>query len=500
MAEHVDILVVGGGINGTGIARDAAGRGLSVLLCERDDLASHTSSWSSKLVHGGLRYLEHGEFRLVRESLIEREVLMQSAPHLIRPLRFVLPHHEGLRPAWMLRLGLAIYDHLGGRRLLPATRMIDLRTSELGAPLKDEFARGLEYSDCFADDARLVIANAMDVAEKGGTVLTRTSMVHARRQDGAWCCTLRLPDGAKKEVEAGAVVNAAGPWVTTLFEGIEEVEPRKRIRLVKGSHIVVKQCFNHNRAYILQNHDKRIIFAIPYVGGNTLIGTTDIPYKGNPADAEISEEETDYLLDLANAYFKTPLRSQDILSTYSGVRPLYDDLSSKDVSTVTRDYAFDIDDGKGIAPLLSVYGGKLTTYRKLAQHALDKLRPFLPAMGRSWTAGSALPGGEIGFERFTEFQRTMRKRYSFLSDSTFDRMVSAYGCRLSQVLGEAENIEQLGDDLGCGMTEQELTYLIEHEFARQPEDILFRRTKLGLSDLDGRLRTELEERMTHVTP
>jgi glycerol-3-phosphate dehydrogenase len=494
MTEQYDLIVVGGGINGVGIARDAAGRGLSVLLCERDDLASHTSSWSSKLIHGGLRYLEHKEFRLVRESLIEREVLLRAAPHLIKPLRFVLPYHEGLRPAWLLRMGLYLYDHLGGRKLLPPTETIDLRSSAYGEPLRDEFIKGFEYSDCFADDARLVAVNAVDAHDRGAVIKTRTKMVSARREEGAWRCRL-TEEGSSFEVRGSAFVNAAGPWVTDIFEGMAPLLPRKKIRLVKGSHIVVTARFAHDQAYILQSADGRIIFAIPYLGGSTLIGTTDIAYEGDPAEAAISEEETDYLLGLANTYFKKPCTRQDILSTYAGVRPLYDDLSKTDVSTVTRDYAFDIDEAEGSLPLLSVYGGKLTTYRKLAEHALEELGPYLPQRGKSWTASAHLPGGDIAYEDFPRFAEEMAQRYSFLGEADLSRMISAYGTVLPDILGSASAANDLGEHLGLGLYEAELDHLCRREFVRTPGDVLYRRTKLGLRKNASQLKEKLTERL-----
>ncbi len=481
--DHVDLLVVGGGVNGVGVARDAAGRGLKVVLCEMNDLASATSSWSTKLIHGGLRYLEHYEFRLVRESLMEREVLLNAAPHIITPLRFVLPHHRGLRPAWLLRLGLFLYDHLGGRKALPATTSVDLRSGPLGAPLKDDFVRGFEYADCRVDDARLVVLNAVDARERGAEILTATRFARAvRAADGAmWRCVLTDDRQQNRTVAARAVVNAAGPWVTTLFDGVEGASPKKRLRLVKGSHLIVRRVFDHDRAYIFQNADGRIVFAIPYHDDTTLIGTTDEPYEGDPAAATISEAEIAYLLAAASAYFAQPITRDMIVSDYAGVRPLFDDLSAKNASAVTRDYAFDVDDGgTGGAPLLSVYGGKLTTYRKLAEHALETLKPSLPSMGPAWTAGAALPGGEMGYGGWADFVAAMDERYAFLPAPTRARLLSAYGGRLEQVLGDATRIEDLGASYGAGLYEREVDYLVETEWARTAADILWRRTKLGL--------------------
>ncbi len=481
--DHVDLLVVGGGVNGVGVARDAAGRGLKVLLCEMNDLASATSSWSTKLIHGGLRYLEHYEFRLVRESLIEREVLLNAAPHIITPLRFVLPHHRGLRPAWLLRLGLFLYDHLGGRKALPPTTRVDLRHGPLGAPLKDDFVRGFEYADCRVDDARLVVLNAIDARERGAEIITGARFARAAREpDGAtWRCVITDDRQQSRTVTAHAVVNAAGPWVTELFDGVEGATPKKRLRLVKGSHLIVKRLFDHDRAYIFQNADDRIIFAIPYHDGATLIGTTDEPYEGDPAAVAISEAEIEYLLASASEYFAEPVTRDMIVSDYSGVRPLFDDLSAKNASAVTRDYAFDVDDGgAGGAPLLSVYGGKLTTYRKLAEHALEKLKPSLPSMGPAWTAGAPLPGGEMGYGGWADFVAAMDEAYAFVPAQTRARVLAAYGGRLPQLLGDAARLEDLGAHYGGGLYEREVAYLVDHEWARTAADILWRRSKLGL--------------------
>ena len=487
LPDQVDLLVVGGGINGAGIARDAAGRGLSVLLVERDDLASHTSSWSTKLVHGGLRYLEHYEFRLVRESLKEREVLLRAAPHLVRPMRFVLPHHEGLRPSWLLRFGLFLYDHIGGRKLLPPTETIDLTQGPLGAPLKDVFERGFEYTDCSVDDSRLTVLCAVDAAARGAHVATRTELTGGRRADGAWLCELRSEAEGERRVRARAVVNAAGPWVSSLLDGFGGAKSTKKIRLVKGSHIVTDALYEHDRAYIFQNADDRIVFAIPYIHGGTLIGTTDVPYEGDPAKAEASEDEINYLCDAVSEYLDRPVTPADVRSTYSGVRPLYDDLSAKDAQAVTRDYAFDIDRGEDearpsdalSAPLLSVFGGKLTTFRKLAEHAMDELGPSLGATG-SWTDEAALPGGEMGYEDWDAWKARTAARYRFLPQPLLDRLCAAYGTRIERVLGDAASMDDLGASYGHGLTEREVRYLREAEFARTAEDILERRTRLGL--------------------
>ena len=491
LPEQVDLLVVGGGINGAGVARDAAGRGLSVLLVERDDLASHTSSWSTKLVHGGLRYLEHYEFRLVRESLKEREVLLEAAPHLVRPMRFVLPHHAELRPFWLLRLGLFLYDHIGGRKHLPATKTLDLRGTPLGAPLQDRFTRGFEYTDCSVDDSRLVAACALDASERGAVIATRTALTGGRRADGGWICTVTDAAG-EHAVRARAVVNAGGPWVTDLLSGFSGAKADKRIRLVKGSHIVTDALYEHDRAYIFQNADERIVFAIPYIHGGTLVGTTDEPYEGDPAKARISAEETQYLCEAVSEYLARPVTPADVTSTYSGVRPLYDDLTAEDAQAVTRDYAFDVDRGEDeplpgdgeTAPLLSIFGGKLTTFRKLAEHAMAELSGELGG-GGAWTRGAALPGGEMGYEGWDAWKAGVAARFAFLEPAILDRLCAAYGTRIERVLGDASSMEALGRDFGHGLSEREVAYLREAEFARTAEDVLDRRTRLGLRFSEG---------------
>lgn len=475
--EKFDLLVIGGGINGVGIARDAAGRGLSVYLCEKDDLASHTSSWSTKLIHGGLRYLEHREFRLVRESLLEREVLLNAAPHMVKPLRFVLPHHQGLRPAWMLRLGLFLYDHIGGRKLLPPTTRVDLRKDPLGAPLADDFTEAFEYTDCQVDDSRLVVLNAMDAAAKGAEIATRTKLVSAERQDGAWVATLETASGEQKQVAASVIVNAAGPWVTDVLGTVVHVKPRKKLRLVKGSHIMTRRLYEHDRAYIFQNADGRIVFTIPYVNGTTLIGTTDEAFEGDPASAAIDAGEIAYLCASVSEYLKTPVTEDIIVGSFSGVRPLYDELGKEDASAVTRDYAFDIEHSDG-APLLSVYGGKLTTYRKLAEHALERLGEFFPNCAGAWTGDAPLPGGEDGYEAWGGKADSLRKKYKFLPVITFERMLAAHGANLANVLGEASSTSDLGASFGQGLFGVEVDYMIEREFALSADDVLKRRTKL----------------------
>ncbi len=476
-----DVIVVGGGINGTGIARDAAGRGLDVLLCEKDDLASHTSSWSSKLIHGGLRYLEYYEFRLVREALIEREVLLRAAPHLVKPMTFVLPHSPEQRPRWMLRIGLFLYDHLGGRKLLAPSRPLDLRRGAYGAPLKAEFPRGFSYSDAWVDDSRLVVANAKAAAELGAEIRTRTRCAKAERAGDAWRITLvDEATRASQTVTARGLVNAAGPWVSRFIADGLGVASRHRVRLVKGSHIVVPALYAGDHAYILQNDDKRIVFAIPYQEGRlTIIGTTDLAYEGNPAEAHIDDDEIDYLCRVVNRYFARPTTAGDIVWTYSGVRPLYDDASGSP-SAVTRDYVFDLDAPAGRAPLLSIFGGKLTTYRKLAEHAMEKLAPTLGVDPKPWTEGKPLPGGDFDAADFAGFVADLRARWPFVPEPMLVRLAHAYGTRIERVLGESLSLDDLGECIGDGLYAKELTYLVAEEWARTPDDVLWRRTKLGL--------------------
>ena len=477
---QVDLLIVGGGINGAGIARDAAGRGLSVMLVERDDLASHTSRWSSKLIHGGLRYLEYYEFRLVREALIEREVLLRAAPHIVWPLSFVLPHSPEQRPAWMIRLGLLLYDHLGGREILPGSTAVNLAApGPLGDPLQPWIKRGFTYSDCWVEDSRLVALNAVDAAARGAQIRTRTRCVRARRTDGGWLAELQESGGRSGEVRARALVNAAGPWVSSFLEGALGVSSGKRVRLIKGSHIVVPRLYPGEHPYILQNDDKRIVFVIPFEGEFSLIGTTDVPYEGDPAQARITQDETDYLCRVVNRYFRRGIEPGDVVWSYAGVRPLYDDASGS-ASAVTRDYVFDLDAGTGRAPLLSIFGGKITTYRKLAEHALEKLQPVMGFSGGAWTAGAVLPGGDMPGADFAAFLATVRREHSWVPEALLRRWARAYGTRLSTLLGGAQRIADLGVDLGGGLYEAEVRYLVEHEWARTAEDILWRRSRLGL--------------------
>ncbi|MEE1892013.1 glycerol-3-phosphate dehydrogenase [Pseudomonas otitidis] len=475
ISEVYDLAVIGGGINGVGIAADAAGRGLSVFLCERDDLAQHTSSASSKLIHGGLRYLEHYEFRLVREALAEREVLLAKAPHIVRPMRFVLPHRPHLRPAWMIRAGLFLYDHLGKREKLPGSR--GLRFG-VGSPLQAGISRGFEYSDCWVDDARLVVLNAMSAREHGAHIHSRTRCVSARRSKGLWHIHLERADGTLLSIRSRALVNAAGPWVARLLKDDLKQKSPYGIRLIQGSHIVVPQLYEGEHAYILQNEDRRIVFAIPYLGRFTLIGTTDREYQGNPAKVAITEEETRYLLDVVNQHFKKQISADDILRTYSGVRPLCDD-ESDDPSAVTRDYTLALDAHPGEAPLLSVFGGKLTTYRKLAESALAQLAPFFPTMGGSWTATATLPGGE-SMDSQEALAEALCERYGWLPNSLARRWAGTYGSRVWKLLEGVANLTDLGEHLGGGLYTREVDYLCREEWAQDAEDILWRRTKQGL--------------------
>jgi glycerol-3-phosphate dehydrogenase len=479
-SDIVDLFIIGGGVNGAGIARDAAGRGLSVILCEKDDLAEGTSSRSGKLVHGGLRYLEYYEFRLVREALIEREVLLESAPHIIWPMRFVLPHSPDDRPAWLVRLGLFLYDHLGGRKRLPATRTLNLHTAPEGAPIKDAFKRGFEYSDCWVDDARLVVINVLDAAERGAKVFTRTACTAARRENGLWSVEMRDgKTGLKTTVKARALINAAGPWVNDIVNRVAGQNSKRNVRLVKGSHIVVPKFWEGRQAYLVQNNDKRVIFINPYQNDLALIGTTDIPYEGRPEDVTADESEVDYLIKVVNRYFKRGLARSDVIYSFSGVRPLYDD-NADNPSAVTRDYIFELDAPAGQAPLLSVFGGKITTFRKLAEHALDRIQPFFPKMGKAWTAKAHLPGGDIANADFEQFLGDLARDYPWMPASLVKHYGRLYGTRTRALVGAAGSLDQLGRRFGKDFLEREAAYLFEHEWALTAADILDRRTKHGL--------------------
>ena len=477
-----DLAIIGGGINGCGIARDAAGRGNSVFLCEMNDLASGTSSWSTKLIHGGLRYLEYYEFRLVREALMEREVLWQIAPHIIRPLRFVLPHHRGLRPAWLLRLGLFLYDHLGGRKLLPPARTVDLRRDEVGLPLAPgRFSKGFEYSDCFVDDARLVVLNALDAVERGAVIRTRTRAIQAVRAADCWRITVQDGlTGTQETICARALVNAGGPWVEEVLSQRAGVNAKAKVRLVQGSHIVVRRLYAHDRAYIFQNEDGRIVFAIPYQNDFTLIGTTDRDYDGDPAKVAITQDEISYLCASVSEYFAKPVVPEDVVWTYAGVRPLYDDGAS-DAKAATRDYVFELDTPGGL-PLLSIFGGKITTYRRLAEEALEHIAAHLPGTkaAEGWTAGAPLPGGDLDVSALPALSNELLRDYPFLTRAHADRLAHAYGSRAKLILGRAKSIADLGQSFGATLTESEVKYLMTTEWARTAEDVVWRRSKLGL--------------------
>jgi glycerol-3-phosphate dehydrogenase len=475
-----DIAVIGGGINGCGIARDAAGRGLSVFLCESQDLASGTSSASTKLIHGGLRYLEYYEFRLVRESLREREVLLNCAPHIIWPLRFILPHHKGLRPGWLIRLGLFLYDHIGGRKLLPGTSVIDLRRNIAGKPLKIDYSDAFEYSDCWVIDSRLVVLNAMDARAKGAEIRTRTPLVSASRDGGLWTLTLLDKDsGENFTVQSKVLVNASGPWLDQLMPKISHEATTEHIRMVKGSHIMVKKLFTDPRAFIFQNSDGRIIFAIPYEQDFTLIGTTDVDFTGNPDEVAISAEETEYLCRSASEYFTRELHPEEVVSSFSGIRPLFDDGKSE-AKAATRDYVLKLDTGKDEAPLLSIYGGKITTYRKLAESVLEKLSPFLPGSTGTWTEGQNLPGGDFHPEDFEKEVVSLRRQCPALNKELATRLFRLYGSCARKMTAEIRGSSELGQHFGHNLYSFEVDYLMEQEWAKSAEDVLWRRTKSGL--------------------
>jgi len=471
-----DLLIVGGGINGAGIARDAAGRGLSVLLCEQDDLAAHTSSASTKLIHGGLRYLEHLQLSLVRKALIEREILLASAPHLMRPLRFILPHDARLRPAWLIGAGLFLYDHLARRRRLAGSARVDLRRHVAGVALKPRYVQGFVYSDGWTDDARLVVLNAVDARERGALILTRTRCEKLESFRGGWVATLAMPSGPER-VAARAVVNATGPWVSRFARDASPVSVCHSVRLVKGSHIVVPRLYAHRFAYLFQNDDHRIVFAIPYEREFTLVGTTDVEYTGDPAAVSIDSEEVRYLCAAVSRYFAKPVRPEDVVWSYSGVRPLLDD-EAADPASVTRDYALELD--RHPAPLLTVFGGKITTYRKLAESAVDILARELGSPAAAWTAHALLPGGDLPHGAYARFLRSLERAHPWLPAELRYRYAHAYGTRVSHILGDAACMADLGEELLPELYEREADYLCRVELARTAEDILWRRTRLGL--------------------
>ncbi len=480
MSNPYDLLIIGGGANGTGIARDAAGRGLRVLLCEKGDLAEGTSSRSSKLIHGGLRYLEYYQFRLVREALIEREVLLRTAPHIVWPLRFVIPHAPGQRPAWMLRLGLFLYDNIGGRSRLPKTRRLDLRTAPEGDAIRDGFRTAFEYADCWVDDARLVVLNALDAVARGAEVHLRTEAIAARRDGACWTVSLRAEDGTTRDLRTRVLVNAAGPWVERVIHRVVGGDVASRVRLVKGSHLIVRKFWDGPQAYLLQNDDRRVIFVIPYEDGLCLIGTTDSRYEGRPEDVSIDEAERGYLLRAVNRYMRHTLTKADILDEFSGIRPLFDDNANAGASAVTRDYVFDLSGVQDQPPLLSIFGGKITTYRSLAEHALAKLGRYFPALGPAWTADAPLPGGDMPEADFERYLAALRGRFPWLEPSLARHYARLYGTRAELLLGDANGVGDLGRHFGGQLYAREAAFLRATEWARTAADVLQRRTKHGL--------------------
>ncbi|MCV0424562.1 MAG: glycerol-3-phosphate dehydrogenase [Roseibium sp.] len=501
MAADYDLLIIGGGINGTGIARDAVGRGASVLLAEMGDLAGATSSASTKLIHGGLRYLEYYEFNLVRKALKEREVLWRAAPHIAWPLRFILPHHKDLRPAWLLRLGLFLYDHLGGRKLLPATKTVRLDQAPYSQGLKKLFRKGFEYSDCWVDDARLVVLNARDAADRGAKVLTRTKCISARRDGTVWSVVLKdMTSGEEQTVTASVLVNAAGPWVAETLNRVAGTNNNSKIRQVKGSHIIVPRLFDHDRCFIFQNGDGRIVFAIPYETDFTLIGTTDVDYHDELGEVQISQDEIEYLCKAASEYLEKSIAPDDVVHTYSGVRPLYDD-GAKDAKAATRDYVLELEGGEDNPAVLSVFGGKITTYRKLSEQVLAKLEPYLPFKRGVWTAYAPLPGGDFKVDEFDDQVANLQKDFPFLDKTFATRLIRHYGTDARLFLGEARTVADLGRCFGYNLYEVEVKWLIEREWARTSQDLLWRRSKLGLrlskeeaADLDTYMSDYLADR------
>ena len=499
--DILDLFVIGGGINGCGIARDAVGRGLSVELAEMNDLASATSSASTKLFHGGLRYLEYWEFRLVREALIERETLLRAMPHISWPMRFVLPYHKdmrfesdtptskllsfvmpwmkGRRPAWLIRLGLFMYDNLGGRKILKGTTSLNLRGAPEGAPLQERFEKAYEYSDCWIEDSRLVVLNARDAQARGAKINVRTKVVSAEQVDGLWQVTLEAQDsGERREVYARMLVNAGGPWVENVIRNTVRINSTEGVRLVRGSHIVTRKLYDHDKCYFFQGEDGRIIFTIPYENDFTLIGTTDAEHDDVAQKPVCTPQEQDYLLAFASKYLKTPVTKDDVVWTYSGVRPLYDD-GATSATAATRDYVIKVDQSAG-APILNVFGGKITTYRRLAESALEQIAPFFPGLQKEWTAGVALPGGDFPVDGVAALTSRLKTQYPFLTEAWATRLIKAYGTEAFDVLGDASKAEDLGLSFGADLTAQEVTWLVGKEFARSAEDIVWRRSKLGL--------------------
>ncbi len=477
--QSFDLLVIGGGINGVGVARDAAGRGLSVALAEKSDFAGGTSAWTSKMIHGGLRYLEHYEFRLVRESLLEREVMLRIAGHLVWPARFVMPHVPALRPRWMIRVGLFLYDHLGRRDTLPGSHAVRLDAPPYASGLKPGLRHGFEYSDCRVDDARLVIATAMSARAHGAELLPRTEFVSARREKGLWRVQLRAVHGAVREITTRAIVNVAGPWVKHALNERLAQPSTEDVRLIKGSHIAVPKLYEGDHAFILQNDDRRVIFMIPYEERFTLVGTTDEPYDGDPKQPDASDAEVEYLCRALNRYLAKPVTPEQVVWRFAGVRPLYDD-GTGDPSAVTRDYTLRLDQVPGGAPVLSVFGGKLTTYRRLAEEVMLKLTPFFPRLRGAWTGDEPLPGSDFGEGGRGAAKAALAARYPNLPKRVLRDVFRRHGTLASDVLGDARSVADLGADYGAGLSERELRYFVEHEWARNAEDVLWRRTKVGL--------------------
>jgi glycerol-3-phosphate dehydrogenase len=480
--EITDIFIIGGGINGCGVAADAAGRGLSVVLCEQNDLASGTSSASTKLIHGGLRYLEYYEFSLVHKALKEREVLLQKAPHIIKPLKFLLPHDRGVRPPWLIRLGLFLYDHIGGRKILESTKTVDLTTPNYAGILQDSYIKAFEYSDCWVDDARLVVLNAMAARDHGAEIYTRHKCTKAVRIDNVWNITVKnTRNGEERLFRAKVLINAAGPWVADVIKNTLHQDDHHLLRLVKGSHIIVHKLFDHDKAYIFQGAGGRIVFAIPYEDQFTLIGTTDVDYQGALSDVTISKDEIAYLCKVVDEYFKRPVKPEDVVSHYSGVRPLFNDGAS-DAKEATRDFVLKLDKGEGgnEAPLLNIIGGKITTYRVLAEQVLAKIEPFLTPMKDVWTTKSKLPGGDFDFQDYQQTQSKLQNDFPFLMPSQVKRLMRSYGLCAWKILGNSKNVNDLGIYFGADLYEREVAYLIEYEWAETAEDILRRRSKLGL--------------------
>ncbi len=497
MSTDYDIFIIGGGINGCGIARDAAGRGFSVALCEMNDLGWATSSGSTKMIHGGLRYLEYYEFLLVRKALAEREVLWAAAPHIIEPLRLVLPHHKGLRPAWLLRLGLFLYDHLGGRRKLPPTKTLNLADDEVGRPLKPLFSKGFEFSDCRVDDTRLVVLNARDAADHGAEIMTRTRCKSAVRDGDHWQIVIEnVNNGKLQEITASLLVNAAGPWVDEVLSLTLGRNNADNVRHVQGSHIVVEKLYDHDRCYLFQNQDDRIIFAIPYHDDYTLIGTTDHDFEGDPGEARATAEEIRYLCASASEYFKQPVLEENVVWTYSGVRPLYDDGASK-AQEATRDYVLRPEGRDDQPALLNIFGGKITTYRVLAEAVMEEVEGRLGARKPAWTSNASLPGGDFPIDGFDKFLASVRRSYPFLEKKQARRMAHAYGTRIYDILQCAGSLDELGVNFGCGLTGREVDYLVTEEWAETADDIVWRRSKRGIAMSEAQiaeLQAWMEER------